>query len=314
MKNFFVYACVAASFSGGPFSPLSPELPLDSTFQLTRFPYPDADTVTAFPASIAKPAPAPLEQAHAHNDYEHERPLLDALAHGFNFIEVDVWLIENELYVSHHFPVFLQKANTLKNLYLDPLDKLIGENDGRVFTESAVPLHLMIDIKTGAIETYQVLKHQLEPFRHWITHFCNDKTTERAVRIFLSGNRPIETLASENERFMALDGRIEDLGKDYPPSLMPVISEPFQSIFGWQLPGMKRLEKQWQVFERITRLVHAEGKKVRLWASPEDEVVWKKLLLHGADLINTDELTRLHRFLIKRKLAMPAPSTASLAN
>ena len=27
--------------------------------------------------------PVPLIHAHAHNDYEHKRPLLDALDHGF---------------------------------------------------------------------------------------------------------------------------------------------------------------------------------------------------------------------------------------
>ena len=43
----------------------------------------------ALPAGTALAAPAPVElgtplpQAHAHNDYEHERPLLDALEQGF---------------------------------------------------------------------------------------------------------------------------------------------------------------------------------------------------------------------------------------
>jgi hypothetical protein len=37
--------------------------------------------LTAVPASAT--AVEPLPRAHAHNDYEHERPLLDALDHGF---------------------------------------------------------------------------------------------------------------------------------------------------------------------------------------------------------------------------------------
>ncbi len=33
-----------------------------------------------------------LSQAHAHDDYEHDRPLLDALEHGFTSVEADIWL------------------------------------------------------------------------------------------------------------------------------------------------------------------------------------------------------------------------------
>jgi hypothetical protein len=34
-----------------------------------------------------------LERAHAHNDYEHERPLFDALDHNFKSVEADIWLV-----------------------------------------------------------------------------------------------------------------------------------------------------------------------------------------------------------------------------
>ena len=37
-----------------------------------------------------------LPRAHAHNDYMHERPLYDALSHGFGSIEADVFLGELE--------------------------------------------------------------------------------------------------------------------------------------------------------------------------------------------------------------------------
>ena len=35
--------------------------------------------------------------AFSHNDYEHERPLFDALDLGFNCVEADLWLIAGEL-------------------------------------------------------------------------------------------------------------------------------------------------------------------------------------------------------------------------
>ena len=43
---------------------------------------------------------------------------------------------------------------------------------------------------------------------------------------------------------------------------------------------------------------HLQGKKVRLWASPENKVVWAELLKCNVDLINTDKLGALRNFLI----------------
>lgn len=48
-------------------------------------------------ASPTRTDVTPLPRAHAHNDYEHARPLLDALDHGFTSVEADVWLVDGEL-------------------------------------------------------------------------------------------------------------------------------------------------------------------------------------------------------------------------
>lgn len=53
------------------------------------------------PAGAADPpSAAPLRHAHAHNDL-HERPLLDALEHGFASVEADVYLVDGQLLVGH---------------------------------------------------------------------------------------------------------------------------------------------------------------------------------------------------------------------
>jgi hypothetical protein len=56
--------------------------------------------VSAPPAAV-EPA-RPLPQAHAHNDYEHRRPLLDALSHGFTGVEADIYLVDGKLLVAHN--------------------------------------------------------------------------------------------------------------------------------------------------------------------------------------------------------------------
>src|SRR5687767_16008437 len=62
----------------------------------------------------------PLVQAHAHNDYEHSRPLLDALAQGFCSIEADVHWVAGRLLVARDRKD-TKPERTLERLYLEPL-------------------------------------------------------------------------------------------------------------------------------------------------------------------------------------------------
>ncbi len=73
-----------------------------------------------FPAAGAPVHPAPLLHAHAHNDYEHARPLFDALDHGFCSIEADVYVVNGQLLVAHDREK-VSPSRTLQALYLDPM-------------------------------------------------------------------------------------------------------------------------------------------------------------------------------------------------
>ncbi len=312
-----LFFCVASYSGGAFFTPLRTHSSASASTKSVgalSFRFADALATQAFytennpllqtnPCSIPK---SPLPQAHAHNDYEHKRPLFDALGQGFTHIEADVHLINGELYVAHNTPLFLSNEKTLRTLYLEPLKSVVRFNGGSVFPSDDLPLHLMIDIKTEATATYEALKTYLQPYEHLLTSFKNGMKTERAVTIFLSGNRPVQQILREENTLMCLDGRIEDLGKGIPPDLMPVVSERFSSIFGWEILGQTRTEHQWEVLCRLAKLVHGEGKKLRLWASPEDEAVWGQMLSSGCDLINTDELERLRQFLLRRSIGIAA--------
>src|SRR5256885_4523438 len=59
-----------------------------------------------------------LVHAHAHNDYEHPRPLLDALDCGFLSVEADVFLVNGQLLVAHDREK-TSPQRTLQSLYLD---------------------------------------------------------------------------------------------------------------------------------------------------------------------------------------------------
>jgi len=230
-----------------------------------------------------------LEQAHAHNDYEHPRPLFDALSYSFTSVEADVHLIRNELYVAHATPI-PNKAKTLAQLYLDPLDSLIKLNDGWVYKHSESPFYLMIDIKTNGEETYKKLIEVLNPYHDILT---KDKPP---LIIIISGNRPVETIVRDKRHWVALDGRPYELGKGYDNKIMPIVSIDFKSLSSWKGKGDISTED----LNKITSLaqqVHQERKRLRLWAIPDEPLAWETLLNAGVDLINTDRLEELSNFI-----------------
>jgi glycerophosphoryl diester phosphodiesterase len=230
----------------------------------------------------------PLPNAHAHNDYEHARPLWDALAQGFMSVEADVHLINGELYVSHNSPKELKSALTLKELYLRPLREIVSRNEGKVYPKAEGVFYLMIDFKTSADATYEVLAAQLAQFP--------ELQTNPYVVIFISGNRPVETIRNASSPAALLDGRPEDLAKNIPTNRMPVISENFNKVCRWN-GKMPVPDAEFQKLKTLATQVHAQGKKLRLWATPDHPDAWKTLLEAGVDLINTDKLEELRKFL-----------------
>src|SRR6267378_249318 len=76
--------------------------------------------------------PTPLTQVHAHNDYMHTRPLMDALDQGFCSVEADIFLVDGKLLVAHT-RTMTKPERTLQALYLDPLRERVKKNRGRVY-------------------------------------------------------------------------------------------------------------------------------------------------------------------------------------
>lgn len=242
----------------------------------------------------------PHPEAHAHNDYEHSDPLTGALLHGFTSFEADIWLINNELYLSHNRPLMVSGLKTLEELYLKPLNEIAFKNYGRIFPGYEEPVQLMIDFKNEGKETYQNLREILKSYEHLLTEGDGKKP---ALRILISGDRPKEDIISDKERLVTIDGRPDDLGELYDPEIMPVISQRFGLATSWK--GKSPVsDSEREELATLVEQAHRQGKKVRLWATPEDEMVWETLLDIGIDYINTDDRPRLQKFLLERKNSM----------
>ena len=66
---------------------------------------------------------------------------------------------------------------------------------------------------------YPVLKKKLKPYESLFCHEKDGKLQESAVLFYLSGKSPRKAIAAETNRFIFLDGTIEDLGKGIPAVL-----------------------------------------------------------------------------------------------
>lgn len=245
-------------------------------------------------------AAAPLPRAHAHNDYEHERPLTDALSHGFTSVEADVYLVGGELLVAHD-PEDLDPDRTLRDLYLDPLKKRIKHNKGSVFPGSDQQLRLWIDIKNTGAATYTELHEVLEEYGSLFTRYTHGKVKQRPVTAIVSGDRPAGLMKRQNVRFAFMDGRLSDLGVETDPTFMPFISDNWTRHFTWtgrgEMPAAER-----EKLHDIVETAHAHGQQVRFWATPDAdtpqrEAIWRELVAADVDLINTDDLAGLEEFL-----------------
>jgi Glycerophosphoryl diester phosphodiesterase family len=234
----------------------------------------------------------PHPNAHAHNDYEHVLPLWNALAVGFISVEADVHLVEGKLLISHGKPQ--PGAPTLQQLYLAPLDSLLSLHSNKIYPGYSGTFYLMIDCKTEAEPTYRAIQKEVLRFKRLL---CNSSPCP--VKIFISGNRAIDIMMKEGYQGLGLDGRPNDLGKGIPPELMPVVSDHYGNWSSWKGKANVQPDEIAQIRELAQR-VHAEGKKLRLWAIPDNELVWAALLDVGVDFINTDRLEALHDFLTIR--------------
>ncbi|MEV0382168.1 phosphatidylinositol-specific phospholipase C/glycerophosphodiester phosphodiesterase family protein [Nonomuraea sp. NPDC050643] len=252
--------------------------------------------LTALPASAT--AAPPLRRAHAHNDYEHERPLLDALDHGFTSVEADIYLVEGELRVGHD-PEDLRPGRTLQSLYLDPLAQRVRRQGG-VFRGSRQQLQLLVDIKNNGAATYTELDKVLRNYRKLLTTYHKGKVRPGAVTVVVSGDRPRELMAAQQRRYAFYDGRMSDLGQGNA-SFVPLISDNWTSHFTWMGEGeMPAAERD--KLRQIVATAHRDGQRVRFWATPDTagparEALWRELVAADVDHLNTDDLAGLESFL-----------------
>lgn len=244
-------------------------------------------------------APQPLERAHAHNDYEHARPLDDALAHGFTSVEADVWLVDGDLYIGHDGP---DLTRTLRSLYLDPLRARARRAGHNVYDHWDGSLRLLIDVKSDGDAAYDVLQQQLSAYPDLMTVWRNGRRKTRPVTAVLSGELANRMAPQGDTRWFGFDGRIDALPTGANAEQIPLVSENWSKFFTWRGEGPMPADQRQRLHDIVGGL-HADGYQVRFWATPDTDetartAVWREEIAAGVDVLNTDHLAALQTFLL----------------
>lgn len=271
------------------------------TFCLQMLPF-------ALALSMSASEPVPLIHAHAHNDYEHKRPLFEALEHGFCSIEADIFLVDGQLLVSHNRQD-CRPDRTLEKLYLAPLQEQVKKNGGRVYP-GGPDVTLWIDIKLDPAKvqhdekladqeserTYVALVKVLQSYAPILTRYSVDKTETNAISIILTGAHPKSLLHEKGWRWAANDGLLSDVSPTTTANVVPAICENWTRNFQWWGKGeMPEAERQKLV--NLVNRAHGQGRRVRFWATPENPAIWKELREAQVDWISLDDLDQGAVFL-----------------
>lgn len=240
-------------------------------------------------ATFVKAQDYGIDHAHAHNDYLHEIPFYQAFGLGFGSIEVDVFLVNQELMVAHT-PEEIKPTRTFQQLYLAPILKEISLHPAGIR-----PFQLLIDLKNNGGESLRLLQTQLAPFR---TYF-DRKNNPNAIQIVISGDRPAPSSWHSFDEIFYFDGRFNE---NYPTDVqwrVPLISDSFARYSRWNGLGKLPANEMTKVQNAIAK-AHQQDKKVRFWGSPDTRTSYQTFIQLGVDWLGTDHLHQLSDYLQKR--------------
>jgi len=260
---------------------------------------------------------------HSCQEYWGRVPLHAALAAGCTSIEANVWLSENELLVGY-IPETLVRGQNLRSLYLDPLLRILRENNTPSFNlpsdgnidegdtgvlpnEPSQTLVLLINFNSDGERLWTHLIEHLEPLREggYLSFFNGSSVIRRPITVVASGKAPFHRVLKQAfRRDIFFDAPIDSLPSrsldnstdelSYSPYNSYYASADFHKAIGTVKPiGFS--QGQLCKLRRQIRAAHEHGLKVRYWNTPS----WPRglanhvrhiLVREGVDVINVDNL------------------------
>lgn len=226
---------------------------------------------------------------HAHNDYEKDVPLFKALKYEFRSLEVDVFLHEGRLVVSH-IPFQLDVKPGLEELYIHPMARLQSENFWQNYP--AQPLRLMIDMKEATQAGVDSLRALIQRYPRLFTGL------QAPVRVFLSGGASRHFFRPSDTLYWGMDDPLPDLWHNrVQPDAFTM-----QASMSWQAFRRRYLWSQDRnlhdsLARSMTSWFRQRSIPVRLYAAGNRPRQWKRLSDWGFTVINVDRYKRAQRWL-----------------
>lgn len=234
------------------------------------------------------------EHAHSHNDYLKKEPLWQALKNGCTSIEVDVFAFEGSLKVAH-VNAFLDSRKSFEELYLNPLINFL-EKHSYIYEDSLQELILMIDFKSSSHEALPLLLKSIESHKQYFSYFENGKLFPSRLKLVISGRGFSYDQVKNNDKiYVFLDGSVSNCNHEFPEELVPRGSARYGSIFSWK--GKKTMPKDEEILlKTFVQNAQSCNKKLRFYAMPEKEAIWRKFLDEGVYWINVDNSAKFKKF------------------
>jgi alkaline phosphatase len=243
------------------------------------------------PAALAQERPV---HAHAHNDYLHPVPFYTSYARRVASIEVDVFLVGDDLLVAHDAAT-IDTARSFDRLYLRPLLEQIEKNGGKAYP-GGEPLQLLVDLKSEGEATLRCLARKLAPHRR---HF-DARVNPGAVRVVISGNAPPPERFADHDPLFFFDGSPRVRYTPAQAARVALCSAPLRAFTAWN--GLGRIPApEYRTVTAFVDSVHALGKPARFWGNPDTKTLWQAFIKIGVDYINTDRPDELATFLERRE-------------
>lgn len=218
-------------------------------------------------------------RVHSHNDYRQESPFWNAYTSGAHSIETDVYLQQGVLYVTHSKSEIIPE-HTLEELYLKPLKKEYGTTKKVQDPRKNRGLQILIDIKSEAETSLNVLVNLLRNYPELINH--------PKLRFVISGNRPDPEKYSTYPDFIWFDHQDLSPISEQAMNKVALVSMSFRQFSSWDGNGGMTSDEIAAIKHAIA-IAQSHHKPFRFWATPDHESAWETFAGLGVSFINTDQ-------------------------
>lgn len=276
--------------------------------------------------SVVSRRPGPyLAAGHALALPKHVDPLPGVLRTGLGGLTVPVTPgPHGELFLGPGGP---QPGRTLRRLVLTPLFARAKNGGGRLAPNQVTPFRLVVEFvgenreAETLLRAYRMLDQQLRDHAALLSHCEGDNFVPGAVTVSIAGIVDVRgLLAGQPERFAFADGTFDDIGsRSAPPTLVPMISEPWSRRFGWD--GCEPISaEERHLLHAMVHQAHEDGRTVRISGLPTAgrsarRAIWTELGAAGVDVIADADQRGLARHLRRHPVSKwvartPMPTVA----